>query len=87
MWCNVSLSACSTKCFARYGVDGRFRQFDIKRKYFADNNKVTPLLDTLMRYGQLYQSEKSQAPKFRFSAKAIVVRNSYTADSKCRVVE
>src|SRR5574344_2984920 len=63
----VSLSACNRKCFESMALSGGFDSFDIKREqYFADNNKGDTFMDTLMRYGQLYQSEKSQAQNSLF---------------------
>src|SRR5574344_535409 len=63
----VSLSACNRTCFESMALSGGFDSFDIKREqYFADNNKGDTFMDTLMRYGQLYQSEKSQAQNSLF---------------------
>ena len=58
----VSLSNCNRKCLESLVLSGGFDSFgDMKREdFFAKNNKGDTFLDTLVRYGQLYQAEMSQ---------------------------
>ncbi|MGN0280829.1 MAG: DNA polymerase III subunit alpha [Prevotella sp.] len=58
----VNLSNCNRKCIESLVLSGGFDGFGtIKREdYFAKNSKGDTFLDTLMRYGQLYQVEMSQ---------------------------
>ena len=58
----VNLAACNRKCFESLVLSGGFDSFNIKREsYFGRNSKGEAFLDTLMRYGQLYQQEKNEA--------------------------
>ena len=58
----VNLSACNRKALESMALSGGFDSFGIRREqYFAVNNKGEMFLDTLMRYGQLYQQEQQQA--------------------------
>ncbi len=58
----VNLSACNRKALESMTLSGGFDSFGIRREqYFALNNKGEMFLDTLMRYGQLYQQEQQQA--------------------------
>lgn len=58
----VNLSACNRKCLESLVLSGGLDSFGIKREnYFGINNKGEVFLDTLIRYGQLYQQEISQA--------------------------
>ena len=58
----VNLSACNRKALESMALSGGFDSFGIRREqYFALNNKGEMFLDTLMRYGQLYQQEQQQA--------------------------
>ena len=58
----VNLSACNRKALESMALSGGFDSFGIRREqYFAHNNKGEMFLDTLMRYGQLYQQEQQQA--------------------------
>src|SRR5574344_810337 len=58
----VNLSAVNRKAFESLALSGGFDNFPIKREqYFGCNNKGEGFLDTLLRYGQLYQTEKAQS--------------------------
>ena len=58
----VNLSNCNRKCIESLVLSGGFDSFgEMKREdFFAKNNKGETFIDTLMRYGQLYQAEMSQ---------------------------
>ena len=63
----VNLAACNRKCFESLVLSGGFDSFNIKREsYFARNSKGDVFLDALVRYGQLYQQEKSEAQNSLF---------------------
>ena len=63
----VNLSACNRKCLESLVLSGGLDSFGIKREnYFGINNKGEVFLDTLIRYGQLYQQEISQAKNSLF---------------------
>ena len=65
----VNLSNVNKKAFESLALSGGFDSFGIPREsYFAVNNKGETFLDTLVRYGQLYQSEKAQAQNSLFGA-------------------
>jgi len=58
----VNLSACNRKCFESLALSGGFDSFGIRREsYFGHGTKGDVFLDTLIRYGQLYQHEKNEA--------------------------
>ena len=59
----VNLTACNRKCFENLALSGGFDCFpNMKREqYFAVNAKGESFLDTLLRYGNRYQTEKSVA--------------------------
>ena len=57
----VNLSACNRKAFESMVLSGGFDSFGIRREqYFGLNKKGEMFLDTLLRYGQLYQQEQQQ---------------------------
>ncbi|NPD91895.1 DNA polymerase III subunit alpha [Xylanibacter muris] len=58
----VNLSAVNRKCVESLVLSGGFDEFrEMKREdYFAANPKGEVFLDTLVRYGQMYQAELSQ---------------------------
>ena len=62
----VNYASVNRKCFESLALSGAFDGFkELKREdYFAENNKRETFLDTLIRYGQAYQTEKNEA---RFS--------------------
>ena len=58
----VNLSACNRKSFESMALSGGFDSFGLSREqYFALNNKGEVFLDTLMRYGQLFQQEQQES--------------------------
>ena len=58
----VNLSACNRKAFESMALSGGFDSFGLSREqYFALNNKGEVFLDTLMRYGQLFQQEQQES--------------------------
>jgi DNA polymerase-3 subunit alpha len=63
----VNLSAVNRKAFESLALSGGFDSFGIRREeFFAQNAKGEMFLDTLIRYGQLYQQEKQQAQNSLF---------------------
>ncbi len=57
----VDLRSCNRKCFESMALSGGFDCFGIEReRYFAKNEKDEPFFDTLIRYGQKYQSSMSE---------------------------
>ena len=55
------------KCFESLALSGGFDSFGIRREsFFAENAKGEMFLDTLVRYGQIYQAEKQQASNSLF---------------------
>ena len=58
----VPLNNVNRKAFESLALSGGFDGFGIRREvFFAENNKGEVFLDTLVRYGQTYQTEKQQA--------------------------
>ena len=59
----VNLSNCNRKCIESLVLSGGFDCFtELKREdYFAKSPKGDQFIDTLVRYGQLYQTERAQA--------------------------
>ena len=59
----VNLSACNRKCVESLVLSGGFDSFgSMKREdFFAKNAKGETFIETLIRYGQLYQTEMAQA--------------------------
>ena len=65
----VNLANVNRKAFESLALSGGFDSFDIRREdFFATNNKGEQFLDTLVRYGQIYQTEKAQAQNSLFGA-------------------
>ena len=63
----VNLSNVNKKAFESLALSGGFDSFGIPREsYFATNNKGETFLDMLVRYGQLYQTERAQAQNSLF---------------------
>ena len=57
----VNFSSVNRKAFESLALSGGFDSFGIRREdYFAENSKGEMFLDTIVRYGQLYQQEKAQ---------------------------
>ena len=59
----VNLSACNRKCVESLVLSGGFDSFgSMKREdFFAKNTKGETFIETIIRYGQLYQNEMAQA--------------------------
>jgi DNA polymerase-3 subunit alpha len=63
----VNLSAVNRKALESLALSGGFDSFKIPREsYFESNAKGDVFLDTLVRYGQLYQLEEQQAQNSLF---------------------
>ncbi|MBR4387854.1 MAG: DNA polymerase III subunit alpha [Prevotella sp.] len=63
----VNLSAVNRKAMESLALSGGFDSFGIAReRFFAVNNRGEVFLDTLMRYGQMYQTEKKEAQNTLF---------------------
>ncbi len=58
----IPFSSVNRKAFESLALSGGFDGFGIRREaFFAENAKGEVFLDTLVRYGQTYQTEKQQA--------------------------
>ena len=65
----VNLANVNRKAFESLALSGGFDSFGIRREdFFAENSKGEPFLDTLVRYGQVYQTEKAQAQNSLFGS-------------------
>ena len=65
----VNMSNVNRKAFESLALSGGFDSFGIRREdFFAANAKGEIFLDTLVRYGQLYQQEKAQMQNSLFGA-------------------
>ena len=65
----VNLANVNRKAFESLALSGGFDSFGISREdFFAENTKGEQFLDTLVRYGQVYQAEKAQAQNSLFGA-------------------
>jgi DNA polymerase-3 subunit alpha len=63
----VNLNSANRKAFESLALSGGFDGFSLKREqYFAADVQGKTFLDTLLRYGQLYQMEKAQAANSLF---------------------
>jgi DNA polymerase-3 subunit alpha len=63
----VNLSSVNRKAFESLALSGGFDSFGIAREdFFGANGKGEQFLDTLVRYGQLYQQEESEAQNSLF---------------------
>ena len=63
----VSFTNINRKAYESLALSGGFDSFGIRREqFFATNNKGEVFLDTLVRYGQVYQQEKQQAQNSLF---------------------
>ena len=57
----INYGSVNPKAFESLALSGGFDSFAIRREdYFAQNAKGEMFLDTLVRYGQLYQQEKAE---------------------------
>ncbi len=69
----VNMSAVNRKAFESLALSGGFDSFGYRREqYFATDNKGVMFLDTLLRYGQLYQAEQSQVQNSLFGGSEAV---------------
>ena len=65
----INFSQVNRKALESLALSGGFDSFGIRREdFFAQNNKGETFLDTIMRYGQTYQTEKQQAQNSLFGA-------------------
>ena len=65
----VNLSTVNRKAFESLALSGGFDSFKIERQnYFGTNAKGDIFLDSLIRYGQLYQQEQVQAQNSLFGS-------------------
>lgn len=65
----VNLSAVNSKALESLVLSGAFDGFKIKREsFFARNPDGRTYLETLMRYGQVYQQEKNESRQSLFGA-------------------
>ena len=72
----VNLSAVNKKTLESLVLSGGFDSFGIEREsYMSVNNKGDVFLDTLVRFGQLYQTEKSRAQMSLFGDDMMEVPN------------
>ena len=63
----VSLNNVNRKAFESLALSGGFDSFGIRREvFFAPNAKGEVFLDTLVRYGQMYQQSKAEAQNSLF---------------------
>ncbi len=63
----ISFANVNRKAFESLALSGGFDSFGISREaYFAQNSKGEVFLDTLVRYGQMYQQAKSEAENSLF---------------------
>ena len=58
----INLSSCNRKCIESLVLSGGFDGFGTMKRedFFAKNAKGETFIDTLMRYGQLYQTEMAE---------------------------
>ena len=58
----INLSSCNRKCIESLVLSGGFDGFGTMKRedFFAKNAKGETFIDTLMRYGQLYQNEMAE---------------------------
>ncbi|MBR0166032.1 MAG: DNA polymerase III subunit alpha [Prevotella sp.] len=63
----INFASVNRKSFESLALSGGFDSFGIRREnYFATNAKGEMFLDTLVRYGQLFQQEKAQSQNSLF---------------------
>ncbi|MBR5326698.1 MAG: DNA polymerase III subunit alpha, partial [Prevotella sp.] len=63
----INFASVNRKAFESLALSGGFDSFGIRREnYFATNAKGEMFLDTLVRYGQLFQQEKAQSQSSLF---------------------
>ena len=65
----VNFSQVNRKAFEALALSGGFDSFGLRREdFFAHNAKGESTIDIVMRYGQLYQTEKQQAQNSLFGS-------------------
>ena len=65
----ISFANVNRKAFESLALSGGFDSFGIRREsFFAQNAKGEMFLDTLVRYGQMYQQAKNEAQNSLFGA-------------------
>ena len=70
----VSTSAVNRKAYESLALSGAFDGFGFRREqYFATDSRGNVFLDTLLRYGQLYQLEQAQAQNSLFGESAVEI--------------
>jgi len=70
----IDMKAINSKAMESLALAGAFDSFGIRREQFvAPNNKGESFLDTLLRYGKLYQAEKEQASFSLFGDTAVEI--------------
>ena len=63
----IPFTSVNRKAFESLALSGGFDSFGIRREvFFAENAKGEAFLDTLVRYGQMYQQAKSEAQNSLF---------------------
>ena len=63
----INFNQVNRKAFEALALSGGFDSFGIRREdFFVQNNKGETFIDTIMRFGQNYQSEKQQAQNSLF---------------------
>ena len=63
----VPSTSVNRKAYEALALSGGFDSFGIRREvFFAENAKGEPFLDTLVRYGQMYQQGKAEAQNSLF---------------------
>ena len=69
----VNLTACNKKNIESMALAGAFDNFGIQREqFFTDSGKGELFLDTLVRYGNKYQMDKSTAVNSLFGGDALI---------------
>ncbi len=72
----VNLSAVNRKALESLVLSGGFDSFGLEReRYLTEGTKGEVFLDTLVRFGQLYQTEKKQAKMSLFGDETIEIAN------------
>ena len=70
----IDLTICNKKTFESLALSGGFDSFGIPREsYFVADSKGMTFLESLVRYGQLYQAEQQQAQNSLFGADAVEI--------------
>ncbi len=79
----VNLSAANRKAFESLVLSGGFDSFGIDReRYLAANQRGDVFLDTLVRFGQLYQQERQQAQMSLFGSDMVEIATPSIPESE-----